>query len=336
VLFSYQNKRQKWDQNVDQLKGSCFCYEAWKMIIENSYGVRLHFSEINDNQGKLVGLVLYYRSNNGTPFIVRKGVLSADGYVLEDVVREFIEVNENAQKSGLTVEKLKITFKTTLIIDLAGGIDVAWKKLRGETRTDIRKGIKKGLQASTGWDYFDEFYEIYKENMLYNGAVIHSKKFFEEVRDCLQERASLHVVLVNRKVVAGLVVLWSKEVADIYLGAWDRDFTKFSPNSFNYWKVIELAAEKGVLTVDMGQSTVGSGTYRYKTNFGGKPHQETVFEFKTHHSGSDGSEQKGPHSLILRARRVVITLLKTIENKWLYRQMMVWWLMRQRALGRII
>ena len=47
-----------------------------------------------------------------------------------------------------------------------------------------------------------------------------------------------------------------------------------------YWEAIQFGIQQGMKTFDFGRSTPGEGTYRFKTQWGAKPHP-LVWEYWT-------------------------------------------------------
>jgi len=46
------------------------------------------------------------------------------------------------------------------------------------------------------------------------------------------------------------------------------EFSHLKPNMFLYWSILCFAGEKGFRTFDFGRSSVGSGTHRFKKQWG--------------------------------------------------------------------
>ena len=63
-----------------------------------------------------------------------------------------------------------------------------------------------------------------------------------------------------------------KERLEIPWASSVKAFNKWSPNMLLYWTCLEFACAQGYRTFDFGRSTVGEGTYRFKEQWGAKPH----------------------------------------------------------------
>ena len=52
-----------------------------------------------------------------------------------------------------------------------------------------------------------------------------------------------------------------------------REVNKIGVNMFLYWEVLKYSIEQGFKTFDFGRSSVDSGTFRFKKQWGAKPKQ---------------------------------------------------------------
>ena len=52
-----------------------------------------------------------------------------------------------------------------------------------------------------------------------------------------------------------------------------KEYNKLSPNMLLYWSVLKFAIENGYKQFDFGRSSIESGTYRFKEQWGAKPIQ---------------------------------------------------------------
>ena len=254
-----------WNNFVDNNNGSCFNYIQWQRILIESYNAKPVNLMVKEKD-HVIGIVSGYFTERNKFFFIKKGI-SGSGKQFDNYLSNSL-INDLGYEEQYSISFSK---KTSVILDVINGEEKVWSELRRETRKDIRKGIKNNLSVGKGWHFLDQFYKVYVENMMHNNALIHSKKYFIELSKNLGEKASLFVVLDGSEVISGMIVLYSKSVAEFYIGAWNRKFSKKSPYTFMYWHAITDAINKGIEKIDMGESRLGSGTYKYKVNFGGSP-----------------------------------------------------------------
>ena len=162
--------------------------------------------------------------------------------------------------------------KKTLLLALAGTEEETWESFRDKTRNMIRKGERAGLEIETGWQNVDAFYDIYASYMQAIGVFFHSRNFFVQMGAHLGECAELISAKKDGVVVAAMVILYGGRIASYPFQSASVEHRNLAPNQFLIWDAIKRCIARGIVTLDMGESRVGSSVYKFKTNFGGVPH----------------------------------------------------------------
>ena len=178
---------------------------------------------------------------------------------------EFIELRSvEARFSDLPVRSDKVTFWLPL-----GNPDEIWKSLDSKVRNQIRKAVRSGLRCEFGREeLLGEFYEVFGRNMRDLGTPVWGVGLFRKILAAFAKESEIAVVRQgNRVIAAGLSIALNGNVAMPSASAL-RDFRSFCPNNLLYWEVIKRACERGYRTFDFGRSTVGSGTYHFKKQWG--------------------------------------------------------------------
>jgi hypothetical protein len=311
-----------WNNFVNNNNGSCFNYLQWQSILIQSYNANPINIMVCEND-TIVGVVSGYFTNKNKFFFVKKGILGFEfgfnNFLSDSLIRN---LGFNEQYSVFSSKK------TSIILDIGNGEEYVWRKIRRETRKDVRKGVKNNLIIERGWFFLDQFYKVYVDNMIQNSASIHSKKYFIELAEKLGKKAALFVVLDNSKVIAGMVVLYSETIAEFYIGAWNRKYAKKSPYTFMYWNAIVDAIKKGMERVDMGESKIDSGTYKYKINFGGRAvFNESFYVNKI-------NKNIAPN--IGTVRKFVLNRIKHILSFKIFKRIKRYYLMNARKNNKIV
>ena len=78
--------------------------------------------------------------------------------------------------------------------------------------------------------------------------------------------------MLESRVAAGFVYGF-REKLEIPWAASDRRYARFAPNMMLYGSVLKHACDQGYRVFDFGRSTIDSGTYRFKQQWGAKPVQ---------------------------------------------------------------
>jgi len=164
--------------------------------------------------------------------------------------------------------------KVTLTLDLTGGEDAVWKRIRNARRSEVRKARRHGLTVTfAGPEAVDDFYRVWSVRMRDLGSPVHRRAFFTRFVATFDDDA--RVVLVQdgpAPVGAGIVLRHGNRVVLPFAASLRSHFPK-APNQILYWEAIRHAIATGASVFDMGRSTRGSGTYHAKWEWGAEPVQ---------------------------------------------------------------
>lgn len=159
--------------------------------------------------------------------------------------------------------------KITLLLDLAESPDRMWERFEGEIRNRIRKALKSGLTVSwSGLEGLDAFYDVFATNMRDLGSPVHSRRFFVAIMEEFAESARLVLVKKGSQTIGGAVCLFFKDTLLVPWVSSLRKYFSICPNNLLYWEVIRWGCEKGYQRLDFGRSSPGTGTHRFKKQWG--------------------------------------------------------------------
>jgi len=268
-----------WEGFLAARRARAFARFAWGHILQESYGAKSFRFAARDSSGVVRGVLSAYSVRDARGrlrfFGVRNGMV-ADNDLTATRLIEAASARGRALGaaslllgSGGTPLALEGRVdRKSLALALGADEDETWDKLRRETRVGVKRSVKRGARVEWGYRNLPAFHDVFARNMLDKGVPVHSLRFLETLREHLGEAVDLVVVLNGDEVVAGMVVLWSADTLDLYLGAWLREHAALVPYQRMYWEAIQEAQRRGVRVVDMGESAEGSGTYKFKRNFG--------------------------------------------------------------------
>ena len=92
--------------------------------------------------------------------------------------------------------------------------------------------------------------------------------FFRGVLDAFGSRARIVLVQKDRTPVGSLMTLVFKDTVVVPWASCRREYFALCPNMLMYWAAIRTACRDGYRRFDFGRSTRGSGTYRFKRQWG--------------------------------------------------------------------
>jgi FemAB-related protein (PEP-CTERM system-associated) len=140
--------------------------------------------------------------------------------------------------------------------------------LQANVRNKIRQAIKKGLTVDSGKKYLDDFYRVLAVNHRDLGTPLHSKSFFRKVLDEFDGISGIFVVKYESNVIAGMLYIHLKGVFSEPWASSLRSYNHLRPNNLLYWEAINYACRNGFKYFDFGRSTINSGTYNFKRQWG--------------------------------------------------------------------
>ena len=263
----------------------CHRYE-WKAIIESSYGLTVKMLAAYDSDGwvgifpvvvmpKLPGLAaravsVAYCNYGDVVVTPRRG---RDAGVARQACLQFLAADGVARVEvrglGAQVEEAA---EVTLMRNLPASADELWKQVGDKVRNQIRKAKKCGLEARWGQDQIKDLYAVYAANVGRLGTPVHAEAFFAAIVNELGEDSDVLTVRLSGKVIGAMLLVKHGDIWADPFAASLPEYLHANPNMFMYWEVLSAACAQGAKTFDFGRSHLGSGTYRFKRQWGALPH----------------------------------------------------------------
>ena len=158
--------------------------------------------------------------------------------------------------------------KVTLVLEL-GPAETVWRRLDPKVRNQVRKAQRAGLTCWFGRDeLLPEFYRVFARNMRDLGTPVWGIALFEKILEALPKTSEVVLIRLGDKVIGGGLVLSFKDTVYMPSASSLREYFHLCPNNLLYWDVIKRACDHGYHIFDFGRSTVGSGTYHFKKQWG--------------------------------------------------------------------
>ena len=278
-----------WDRFVlDSSAASGYHLTAWRHVIERSFGHRTVYLMVLDDHGEVHGVLplvllasrLFGRFLVSMPFFNYGGVVAGDvavrGALLDAAVREARTLDashvELRQMHVLSVSWPYKEHKVSMRLSLPNHFQMLWKEFPSKLRSQIRRPQKEGMVSKVGGaELLDEFYGVFSRNMRDLGTPVYGKKFFASIFEAFPKETAICSVSLNGDAIAAGFVYTFRDVMEVPWASSDRRYDRMSPNMLLYSSVLEYACQQRCRTFDFGRSNVGSGTYRFKEQWGAKP-----------------------------------------------------------------
>jgi len=242
-----------------------------------------------DRDGKLAGVLPLVRVSSrlfgsylvSMPFLNSGGPLGSDAAV-QGLVARAIEL---ARSSG--VDLLELRSRTPLALDLPashrkitvvrdltpGDPGPVWRTLGAKVRSQIRRPQKEGISVRFGLDQVGAFFRVFSEHMRDLGTPTQPQRLFEALVETFPADVWFGCAyLRGRPVAAGCGFRWDREFEMTWAAAL-TEYSALAPNMLLYWAFIERAAERGLAVFNFGRCSPGSGTHRFKLQWGARDTQ---------------------------------------------------------------
>jgi FemAB-related protein (PEP-CTERM system-associated) len=286
------NDELAWDRFVATRPNATAYHQiGWKNIVEQAFGHKTYYLLAEDEQGAVTGIlplvhlksIIFGNYMVSLPFLNYGGCCSDDPESAANLIQAAVELG---QKHGVSHIELRDqmpgepgfpvkTSKVAMLVGLPERAEQMWEAFDPKLRSQIRKPQKEGLFAKIGGkDELDSFYAVFSANMRDLGTPVYSKRFFELILETFPAVTRICTVYNDRQVplASGFLVEF-KGVVEIPWASSLREYYRQGPNMLLYWMALQFSCERGAKVFDFGRSSPGSGTYKFKEQWGAHPKQ---------------------------------------------------------------
>jgi len=285
---AFQGDPREWDAFVATMPGASGYHDfAWRGILESSFGHTPHYLAATE-EGALRGVLplvhmkslLFGNFLVSLPFVTYGGLLARD----EASTRALLQAaKELRARLGARHVELRHTgevnltlpakrHKVAMVLALDGDEDVMWGGVGVKVRNQVRKAQRSGLEVVWGREeLLDDFYTVFVRNMRDLGTPVYAKSFFANVLAGLPEQTRIVLIRTNAKPAAAGLLYWHGDTLEIPWASSIRDYNSLCPNNLMYWEAIRHGLSLGLGRFDLGRSTPGAGTFKFKAQWGAMP-----------------------------------------------------------------
>jgi CelD/BcsL family acetyltransferase involved in cellulose biosynthesis len=138
----------------------------------------------------------------------------------------------------------------------------------------VRKAEREGVTiAAGGADHLAAFYDVFAARMRDLGSPVHARRFLGAVVEAFGPRARIVLARRGGETIGGLIAIRFKDRLTVPWAACLERYFSLCPNMLLYWDTLRTACAEGIRHFDFGRSTRGSGTYRFKRQWGAREQQ---------------------------------------------------------------
>lgn len=275
-----------WDAFVDShARGSIYHRAAWRALITDLFGHETHYLAAKSAEGRIVGVLPLVRLKSwlfgdflvSMPYFNYGGAVAVDTSVEEALMKaacelakelasNHIEFRDNrARDAGWPVR----TDKVIMGLALPGSKDALWSDLGSKLRAQIKRPAKEGVTVVEGRkELLPDFYKVFARNMRDLGTPVYPQRLFASILETFPEDARIIALRLRDKPVAAGFLLGFRDRLEIPWASSIGEFNRSGVNMRLYWASLEYAITSGYKVFDFGRSTIDSGTYRFKKQWG--------------------------------------------------------------------
>ena len=281
-----------WDAYVErQSNASAYHRAAAVEIGARAFGLRTTFLAARDERAQLIGALplveqssaLFGRFLVSLPFVTYGGILADDpsaaaalaaqaAALARERRADHVELRHTAPLAGVKfAERLD---KVSMVLPLPESEAALAKQLGSKLRSQIRRAEREPIEILWGGaENLREFYPLYAAAMHGLGTPVYSRRFFEIAHEALKDVASVLIVRLRGEAHAGAILVRHGRRIEVPWAAASPLAKQLAVNMRMYWEMLRFAVAGGAEAFDFGRSTVDSGTYRFKAQWGAQPQQ---------------------------------------------------------------
>jgi FemAB-related protein (PEP-CTERM system-associated) len=198
-------------------------------------------------------------------------LLAAAAQTAKDVGAAHIELRQaEPLETDWPVRSRKVSMRLALPQDYGSVLKAFPSKLRSQ----IRRAEKEGMDVRIGGEeLLEDYYRVFARCMRDLGTPVYEKGFFRSIVETFPKEVRLCVVSLKGIPLASGLLYGFNSTLEIPWAASDKRFSRLAPNMLLYSAVLEYACREGYREFDFGRSSVDSGTYRFKQQWGAQPRQ---------------------------------------------------------------
>lgn len=280
----------RWENYVEKSDKSTLYHRiGWKRVIERSFGHKTYYL-FAEEDGFVKGILpmvlishpIFGRCLVSMPFLNCGGICASTEETKLVLLNEAVEITRREDVDYLELRQIErvendLTTsedKVTMLVKLETDPERLWGRLTPKLRQTIRKAEKAGLHMRVGKEEnLEDFYEVFSTNMKELGSPVYDRDFFGNILLELSNEMLIFIVTHEERAIGAAFVGLFKQSIEGFWASSLREYFKFNPNEYLYWKQLEYGCRRDYGYFNLGRSSKNSGSLRFKEKFGAEMKQ---------------------------------------------------------------
>lgn len=277
-----------WNDFVARQPAATYCHRfEWRQVAEAVYDRSCTYL-LARRAGEVVGVLplvwmperLAGRRLVSLPYLDLGGPLATEAAIGSALIHAALNLAESLGARSVELREAggpdpdsRPAARYRFLLELPSDADTLWRALGSKVRNQVRKAERSGLTtARAPAERLSDFYRVFSRNMRDLGSPVHSSRFLGQVLDRFGDDAHLYLTRDGAgRAVAGAIGIEFRDTLSVPWASALRSALQHCPNHSLYWTILEGAIAAGVRSFDFGRSSAGTGTFRFKKQWGATP-----------------------------------------------------------------
>lgn len=176
-----------------------------------------------------------------------------------DVIAEFTRFHPLLNNQEIASSRMKTFYsRHTVALDLTDD-DIWMHQISSKNRNMIRKAEKEGVTIVESNDYetFRKLYDGTMTDLHAESFYFFPQSYYDEYKQTFKDNCLLCFAMLEGKIIAGSMFMFSDDYAHYHLSARDREYSRYAANNLILWYGIQKAKERGCKWLHLGGGTTG-------------------------------------------------------------------------------
>jgi serine/alanine adding enzyme len=279
----------EWDRFAAAQSGYTHFHRLrWRTLIGQVFGHECLYLAARDESDELVGVLPLVRVRSvvfghylvSMPFLNYGGPIGTDAGIraladesIEMARRENVKLLELRSRVPLDIPLQPSHRKITVVLDLPKSPEALFKQFDAKLRAQIRRPQKEGVTVEFGLAQVAPFFKVFALHMRDLGTPTQPVSLFRELAAQFPEDCWFACAYLAGEPVAGACGFRFGDEFEMTWACSLRAYNHEAPNMLLYWACMERAITEGISRFNFGRCTPGSGTHRFKMQWGGREEQ---------------------------------------------------------------